>query len=339
MTVKQTLSKILIGAGFLTCLAGCDSEPRIEPKIESLIEIKPKKSIVLEVPVSKLELAKETFDFDHVKITQYANYGSDNIVVVLMDHHYPHVTHGASEKAVRKLKKTARKVQRELYSTLKELANENELNFVGLEGYIGEFSMNNLHQVPKERIFVYKEILESEPQYLEKIIDTFCFEKGLCSAGRAFELNKGPEVFTYGMEDEKILAEGTRIFLDYLAAVKKVGEYNRRLKSDEWQKLSELEKDKIHTGVWESYQKAKKKFHKITVEKRSRVFVDNLLRQYQEWEKETNSSKLIVLIAGHLHTESIATRLDEVKQTYVIVKPNGLELNYKKHSKTPENNQ
>jgi flavodoxin len=286
------LKRLLVGVGILGYLAGCPD--------------KPPQPAILEKPLSQLVLDNEKFDLDNAKIIQHADYGSQNIVAFIADIHY------------------VEDIQREIYQTLKELASENNSKFVGLEGFVGEFSEYKLQETSK--YFQDNFLLLADLKYFkteeefEKIVDKVCFYYGKCSAGEAFELVEGDKIFSHGIETKELYQQTVKIVQRQVELIGKL-----KLIRNNLENMNEEEQLKLIDGIILSHFEIEQDVKNIVVIKRSHVFVDNLLKEYNNWKQQGNESKVLMLIGGGEHYESIAEHLDKLKQSYVIIKPNNYD--------------
>ncbi|MBU2589414.1 MAG: hypothetical protein KKA65_02415 [Nanoarchaeota archaeon] len=280
--VNKLFKSLLLTTSALLTLSGC---PKYQP-----IHI-PKE------PLSKLTLQGEKFDFEKSKIIKYANYSSDVIVTVIRDIHQDEV------------------IQREVYKTLEELTEENNSKFLGIE---------NLHEIElsKEKLSsvgmgLAKDIIEDllKAENKEKIIDEFCFKNHFCEAKVIFEMVKGDKVYTCGVEKEELLEKAFRIAKKY---VEQEEIFNKIINENEnYDDLDEKTKKEIEKYAFYNIQ-----FNEIVIKQRSHVFVTNLITKYYTWKHKGNKSKIIMLVAGGDHYETIAEKLEEFKISYIILKPN-----------------
>lgn len=308
--------KLIAGIGLLSCLA--------DSPVGFAGPVTPEK------PLSQLVLNNERFDLEKAKIIRYADYGSENIIAFIMGDHYPR----EGEENFECNAKNSEKTQNEIYSTLEELAAENHSRFTGLEGYEGEFSKDSLAGLPEGVNAMYGLIMGADSQDKRFLVNHFCFKYGFCPAGYAFELVHGQKIFTFGVENEELFDKALKIKEEYEKARSLMQKLNYLAeKEGEWEKLSESERTRLVDEIIKPFIKVAEEFNKVVVKERSRVFVDSLLKMYNNWKQQGNESKVIALISGGAHHQTLAEYLDELNQSYVILKPDSYDNNCEQYSK------
>lgn len=274
---------------------------------------------ILKNPISRVELDGRKFDLENAKITHYADYGSKEIVVFINN---KHIDSGRTKKHIEEI----RPVQEEIYLTLEELASENGLEFLGMEGYANEFARKNFDDFGKMK-GLFEIILNADKKTKKKLMELVCFEKGYCGGDMAFELMNPEKVYTIGIDYaperlDKIIALANKFALKQkdVQVIKKQWPAAKGNKNLEKKLISRVQ----------DFIKIEKRFLKEVVEERSKAFVDNLWISYVAW-KENNGKRadLLGLVGGSLHyqhTPGVAERLDELKISYIILVPNSLSM-------------
>lgn len=311
------INRLLIGLGLLTYLAGSPAESN--------------QPVTLKEPLTQLVLNEEKFDLEQAKIIKYADYGSKNIVVYIMSSHYlDEEGLGQYEDNLQQNNQQSAKIKKDIYATLEELTTENNSCFLGVEGFEGEFSEEKLAglHLKKGQKALIEFIVDADDEDKKSLAELFCFDYGFCPAGYAFELVNRDKVFTYGVNAPT--DEDDRITFRFQKAKSLLGRHMHLLENGGWKKLRDSERKKLANEVFNPYIDAREEYVEKVLQRRSKLFVENLFKAYSNWEKEGNKSKVIILIGGGEHyaregCKNVADYLDELKQSYLVLKPN----NYK----------
>ena len=261
--------------------------------------------VIPEKPTSKVEIQKEKFDFENAEVIRYADYNSSNIIAMVMDIH------------------DDSKVQEEIFSTLEELIDENNAKMQGIEGRSYNLATENIDEIQKPFNIIYKQIIGKEGEEQWELIKGYCFLHQMCNASDAIEFVKADKLHSVGVEDQEVYDESGAITLKYGPAMKEMDSLMKKFQEG---KLTDEEITSMYEKVILPFIEIKDEFSRVVVKKRSEIFVDRLMAEYEAWKNQGNESKVLMLTAGGGHYKTIAEYLDSKRISYLIIKPKSYEI-------------
>ncbi len=228
---------------------------------------------------SGTEVSNVCFELGNASVVSSYDAGSEDIFVLLYEAHNTSNVRPALKIAINKS-------QYHLFLTLEELMHENQMHFIAMEGFDGEFSsaMPYANTQISMLLGIFLEDFCSKPLAERRKLarDYFYYAKAPTTAAMMFEGTYQERITLFGMET-------ISLFYKALPLLNSLGDGNAE---------------------------------RIVVDERSRAFVDNVLA-YTDEHPETGN--VTAINTGADHQESIEEYLKNKKISFIGIYPDGLE--------------